>query len=61
MRMVKIGTDLNPADLLTKPLPFKHIRELCKLVGVEYDQSEHDNRGGAEVMTHGILGSTDPK
>ena len=35
--VVKIPTERNPADLLTKPLPFSHIEELCRLVGVEYD------------------------
>ena len=34
--VVKIPTELNPADLFTKPLPFD--QEECKLVGVEYDQ-----------------------
>ena len=29
MRMGKIGTGLNPADLLTKSLPCKRIQELC--------------------------------
>ena len=33
--VVKIPTERNPADLLTKPLPFSRIQE--KLVGVEYD------------------------
>ena len=32
IRMVKIGTDLKRTDLPTKPLPFKRIQELCKLV-----------------------------
>ena len=36
--VVKIPTQRHPADLLTKPLPLDRIRELCKLVGVEYDQ-----------------------
>ena len=36
---MKNGTDLNPADLLTKLLPNKRIRELCILVGVESGQS----------------------
>ena len=35
--VVKIPTERNPADLLTKPLPFSRIEELCRLVGVEYD------------------------
>ena len=35
---VKIPTERDLADLLTKPLPFDRIQELCKLVGVEYDQ-----------------------
>ena len=33
--VVKIPTERNPADLLTKPLPFSRIEELCRLVGVE--------------------------
>ena len=37
--MVKIGTDLSPADLLTKPLPFKRIQELGTRVGVEPEQN----------------------
>ena len=36
--MVKMSTERNPADLLTKRLPFDRIQQLCKLVGVEYDQ-----------------------
>ena len=36
--VVKIRTERNPGDLLTKPLPFNRIQELCKLVGVEHDQ-----------------------
>ena len=36
--VVKIPTERNPTDLLTKPLPFDRIRELCELVGVEYDE-----------------------
>ena len=36
--VAKIRTDRSPADLPTKPLPFHRIQELCKLVGVEYDQ-----------------------
>ena len=36
--VVKIPTERDLADLLTKPLPFDRIQELCKLVGVEYDQ-----------------------
>ena len=35
--VVKIPTERNRADLLTKPLPFSRIEELCRLVGVEYD------------------------
>ena len=35
--VVKIPTERNLADLLTKPLPFSRIEELCRLVGVEYD------------------------
>ena len=35
--VVKIPTQRNPDDLLTKPLPFSRIEELCRLVGVEYD------------------------
>ena len=37
MDVVKISKERNPADLLTKPLPFSRIEELCRLVGVEYD------------------------
>ena len=33
--VVKIQTERNPADLLTKS---DHIQDRCKLVGVEYDQ-----------------------
>ena len=36
--VVNIRTQRNPDDLLTKPLPFNRIQELCKLVGVEYEQ-----------------------
>ena len=36
--VVKIPTERNPADPLTEPLPFDHIQDLCKLVGVEHDQ-----------------------
>ena len=35
--VVKIPTERNLADLLTKPLPFSRIEELCRLVGVECD------------------------
>ena len=37
MKVVKIPTERSPADLLTKPLPFSRIEELCRLVGVKYD------------------------
>ena len=36
--VVKIRMQRNPVDLLTKLLPLNRIPELCKLVGVEYDQ-----------------------
>ena len=36
--VLKILAERNLADLLTKPLPFNRIRELCKFVGVEHDQ-----------------------
>ena len=36
--VVNIRTERNPADLLTKPRPFNRIQELCKLVGVAYDE-----------------------
>ena len=36
--MVKIRSERHPAVLLTKLLPFNRIQELCKLVGIEYDQ-----------------------
>ena len=36
--VVKIPTERNLADLLTRPLSFDRIQELCKLVGVEYDE-----------------------
>ena len=36
--VVKIPTERNPAVLLTTPLPFDRIQDVCKLVGVEYDQ-----------------------
>ena len=36
--MVKNRTERNLADLLTKPLPFNRIQELCKLLEVEYGQ-----------------------
>ena len=36
--VVKIRTERNPADLLTKPLPFNRTRKLCELAGAEYDQ-----------------------
>ena len=36
--VVKIRTERNPADLLTKPPPFNRILELCKLVGVAHDE-----------------------
>ena len=35
--VLKIPTERNPADLLTKPLLFNRIEELSRLVGVEYD------------------------
>ena len=38
--VVKIPTERNPADLLTKPLPFSRIEELCRLVGGEYDHGK---------------------
>ena len=36
--VVKIRTERNLVDLLRKLLPFSRIQELCKLVGVEYDE-----------------------
>ena len=36
--VVKVPTERNPAVLLTKPLPLDRIQDVCKLVGVEYDQ-----------------------
>ena len=36
--VVKFPTECNPVDLLTKPLPLDRIQDLCKLVGVGYDQ-----------------------
>ena len=36
--VVKIPTERNRAFLLTTPLPFDRIQDVCKLVGVEYDQ-----------------------
>ena len=38
LHVVKIRTERNLADLLTKPLPFNRIQELCKLLEVEYGQ-----------------------
>ena len=35
---VKTPTQRHLFDLLTGPLPFDRIQELCKLVGIEYDQ-----------------------
>ena len=36
----KVHTSRNPADVLTKPLPFESIRDLCSRVGVYYDNDE---------------------
>ena len=33
----KVHTSRNSADVLTKPLPFETIRELCRRVNVVYD------------------------
>ena len=41
----KVRTELNPADVLTKALPFERIRSLCRMVGAVYDG---DVVGGAE-------------
>ena len=51
---VKIPTERNSADLLTKPFPFDRIRELCKLVGVEYDQD-------SKTLKFGVLARRAPE
>ena len=57
--MVKIETDVNPSDPLTKPWTFKRTQELCKHVGVENE--EKPSTDGTGVTGHGILASTQLK
>ena len=43
----KVHTSQNPADVLTKALPFARVRALCRLVGAIYDGNELDSAEGA--------------
>ena len=38
----KIGTNMNPADLMTKPMPRPKIEQLMKFVGYEFMKTDGD-------------------
>ena len=52
--VVKLRTERNPADLVTKPLPFNRTQELCKFVGVEYDQDSMTREAQFSVPVRGV-------
>ena len=53
----KVDTSVNPADLMTKPVPKARIEQLMSLLGHEFVSAMTSASKGQATMTQGVLTS----
>ena len=52
-RTKKVDTSVNPADLMTKPIPKARIEQLMSLMGYEFVSATTSTSKGQATMTQG--------